>query len=46
MLILVTGCPGNGKSLIAETIVLNSELENRYYIATMKNKDWETNLKV
>ena len=46
MLILVTGSPSSGKSLIAETIVMNIPSEKRFYIATMKNQDSESNAKV
>lgn len=46
MFTLVTGCPSSGKSLIAETIVLNSKGKKRFYIATMKNQDAESQKKI
>ena len=46
MLTLVTGGSGSGKSAFAEELVIGSDYENRYYLATMQIYDDDGRRKV
>ncbi|MEG3030049.1 MAG: bifunctional adenosylcobinamide kinase/adenosylcobinamide-phosphate guanylyltransferase [Oscillospiraceae bacterium] len=46
MFTLITGAPGNGKSLMAETIITHGAPQKLYYIATMHKYDEECERRV
>lgn len=46
MIIVVTGGSGSGKSAYAEETIASFEGENRYYIATMENRDEESRSRI
>lgn len=46
MFVVVTGGSGSGKSAYAEKLIADSEIDKRYYIATMKCADEESRKRI